>query len=598
MPVFNHADLVIEMIESIRNNTFTDWELLAVDDGSNEDEYEKVQSFVVADSRINYFKRKEDPKGAQTCRNIGFQMAQGEFVCFFDSDDTIKPYCLEQRVKELTLHPELDFIIFRSDIHGNEKLEDKDFSCIYGYGIYDDDIAAFCARTLPFVVWNNIYRKSSIERYGITWDIHLLSLQDAQFNLQTLLSGMKYAYSTRPADYMYRIDTVGSISKKIFSDKHHISNLYAAESFYKQIQNRYGNKYNKELYDGSMFINLKVSREQFSPSFSKDLADIIGKYSTWYGFVFRMQILLTMILINVLPYKLARQIPMMPYLIKTRRMERKWIPQMIKRKLLLLILAVFSLGSCAQSIDSRNDLYELSWSDDFNGNSINDSIWSKMNRVNGARCFCNLTSDNRMYDERLGRLRLYARYNNAILPNDTARFLTGGVTSEGKKTFAYGKIEVRARIHGAIGTWPAIWTMPENRKLWENSNPEYTEIDILEYVDRNDSVYQTAHNAYTLADKKNWEKPKQQCLSKIKREKYNIYSVEILPNMLIFGINGEETFRYPKTEDNKYAFFYGIESHIMMDMQVYPPKFWSSGLKPKTFPAYMDIDWIKVYDLK
>lgn len=269
------------------------------------------------------------------------------------------------------------------------------------------------------------------------------------------------------------------------------------------------------------------------------------------------------------------------------------------QKLTLLLSLVFStLCSCSQNTADRNDWYELSWYDDFNGKTLNDSIWSKMKRIPEARSVCNLTPDERMYEVRKGRLRLYARYNNGILPNDTATYLTGGVTSEGKRTFTYGKIEVRVRLHGAIGTWPAIWTMPDNRKFWKNPNPKYTEIDLLEYVDRNDFVYQTAHNAYTLADKKNWDKPTHHHTSQINAEKYNTYSVEILPDMLIFAVNGKETFRYPKKEEYKDQFPYGIESHIMMDMQTYPPKFWASGMQPETFPAYMDIDWIRVYKLK
>ncbi len=269
------------------------------------------------------------------------------------------------------------------------------------------------------------------------------------------------------------------------------------------------------------------------------------------------------------------------------------------QKLTLLFILVFcTLCSCSQNTADRNDWYELSWYDDFNGKKLNDSIWSKMKRMPTGRSLCNLTPDERMYEVRKGRLRLYARYNNGILPNDTATFLTGGVTSEGKRSFTYGKIEVRVRLHGAIGTWPAIWTMPEDRKFWKNPNPKYTEIDILEYVDRNDFVYQTAHNAYTLADKKNWHKPEQQNLSPINVGKYNIYSVEILPDQLIFGVNGKETFRYPRRNDIEGQFPYGIESHIMMDMQTYPPKSWCSGIKPETFPAYMDIDWIRVYKLK
>lgn len=597
MPVFNHPRELREMIDSILGNTFQDWELLAVDDGSEAKTIAVLQEYSDNDSRIKFVRRTQEPKGAQTCRNIGLQMAKGEYICFFDSDDAIAQYCLEQRVAEISSHQELDFMVFRSSVYTEDPETKNEYRYVYGYNIYDDDISAFCARTLPFVVWNNIYRRSSLLKYGITWDDKLLSLQDAQFNLQTLLAGMKYAYSEKPADYMYRTGTTGSISKKIYSERHFKSNAYAIESFYKQIHNKFGKRYDRDLYRGACFVNVTVTREKFSLDFSKSIASIICHYSWLSGVKFYIQTYAVWILSIFLPYKLARRIPMLSYLMWFRKMEREWIPQRIKN-ILPLLLTLFALVSCAQTPVDRQDMYELSWSDEFSGTVLNDSIWSKMKRMHGARALCNLTSDDRMYEQKKGRLRLYARYNNGVLPNDTAKFLTGGITSAGKKTFMYGKIEVRAKIHGAIGTWPAVWTMPEDRKLWANPNPKYTEIDILEYVDKNDFVYQTAHNAYTLADKKNWYNPKHQNLSKISKEKYNTYSVEILPDMLIFSINEEETLRYPKTNANGKYYHYGIVSHIMLDMQVYPPKFWSSGLKPNTFPAYMDIDWIRVYKLK
>ena len=268
------------------------------------------------------------------------------------------------------------------------------------------------------------------------------------------------------------------------------------------------------------------------------------------------------------------------------------------RLTVFIFFVAVALSSCSQNISERDELYELSWHDEFDGKELKDSIWSKIERDPNARCFCNLTSDDRMYKFGKGRLRLYARRNKGILPNDTARFLTGGISSKGKKTFTYGKIEVRVRLHGAIGTWPAIWTLPVNAHNRNFDRRHYAEIDLLEYVDRNDFVYQTAHNAYTLADKKNWQNPPQQNLSPIEVGKYNTYSVEILPDMLIFGVNGIETFRYPRVEGIKDQYHYGIESYIMLDMQTYPPKFWGSGIKPGTFPAYMDIDWVRVYKLK
>lgn len=270
----------------------------------------------------------------------------------------------------------------------------------------------------------------------------------------------------------------------------------------------------------------------------------------------------------------------------------------LSRTLLLVFCMMMSLTSCSQSVESRDDMYELAWHDEFNGSKLDTTIWSYIPRMHMVRSFCGLTTDKRMLQFKDGRMRMYARYNNGFAPADTARYLTVGLWSCGRGTFTYGKIVVRARIHGAIGAWPAIWTMPEDRTTWDTRSSRYTEIDIMEYVDRNNFVYQTAHNAYTLKDKANWHKPEQQALPKIDREKYNEYCVEILPDVVIFSVNGKETHRYPKTKENEKSFMYGMPSHIRMNTQTYPPKGWATGLKPRTFPGWMDIDYVRVYKLK
>lgn len=331
MPVFNHSNLVIEMMESIRNNTFADWELIAVDDGSNENEFQNIAEYAKNDTRISYQRRNIQPKGAPTCRNIGLSKATGKYICFFDSDDIVSVDCLGNRVKELEAHPDWDFAVFCSTVYGKSILENDDYKSIFGYHIYADDIAAFCARTLPFVVCNNIYRLESVCSKGLTWDTRLRSLQDAQFNLNALLSGMKYGYSNMPPDYEYRIDTEGSVSKRIYSQEHFDSNIYAVDSFYRQIQATFGHRYDRALYNGAMFVYLKVVREFFSLDFSLRMAKVIRKYSSIHAFIFIMQIRSIWLLTKFLPYKLARRIPMFPYILCVRRHEQKWLPRMIKK---------------------------------------------------------------------------------------------------------------------------------------------------------------------------------------------------------------------------------------------------------------------------
>ena len=121
MPVFNHRDEVRTMIDSIRPNDFCGWELLAIDDGSEEDTLQLLYHYAEEDSRIRGVRRDRQPKGAQTCRNIGLEMTRGEFVIVFDSDDYIAPYCLRQRVEMLCKRPELDFMVFPSGIYVDEK---------------------------------------------------------------------------------------------------------------------------------------------------------------------------------------------------------------------------------------------------------------------------------------------------------------------------------------------------------------------------------------------------------------------------------------------------------------------------------------------
>lgn len=324
MPVFNHADELKTMLDSILANTYQDWELLAVDDGSNEETKGILRQYAFRDGRIHFIERNWEPKGAQTCRNMGLELAQGEYIVFFDSDDYVTPYCLEQRVKELSAHPELDFMVFRSGTYYDNAFHQEPNKKNYGYPIYKDDIAAFCSRTLPFIVWNNIYRRASLQKYNISWDTNLLSLQDAQFNLDCILKGMRYSYAAQSADYGYRIANTGSVSKQILSAAHYDSNIYATKRFYTLIQGRYGHRYDSALYRGTLFLYVKVSRTGFQAEFNSRLASVVQQYSLRRGKTLKLQLYVTKILSSFLPLNISRRLPVLGYLLWFRNNE-KWI---------------------------------------------------------------------------------------------------------------------------------------------------------------------------------------------------------------------------------------------------------------------------------
>lgn len=330
MPVFNHTEELKTMLNSVLANTYQEWELLAVDDGSDEETKTVLRQYATQDERIHVIPREREPKGAQTCRNIGLEQARGEYLVFFDSDDYIAPHCLEQRVKALSEHPELDFMVFRSGTYCDDAFHREPNKLNYGYPVFKDDIDAFCARTLPFIVWNNIYRRSSLIKHNLRWDTNLLSLQDAQFNLECLLKGLRYDYSALPSDYGYRTASTGSVSKQILSQAHYESNLYATKRFYTLVQAHHGHRYDHALYLGAMFLYVKVSRTGFHKDFCQRLASTVRQFSPLWGTLLVWQVCLTNLLSKIMPLTPARRLPILNYLLWYRRMECYMVTQQKK----------------------------------------------------------------------------------------------------------------------------------------------------------------------------------------------------------------------------------------------------------------------------
>jgi len=85
LPTYNRAGFLPETIKSVLVQTFTDWELIIVDDGSTDNTKSVVESFIKIDSRIKYVWQKNAERSA--ARNHGIRLAKGEYICFLDSDD-------------------------------------------------------------------------------------------------------------------------------------------------------------------------------------------------------------------------------------------------------------------------------------------------------------------------------------------------------------------------------------------------------------------------------------------------------------------------------------------------------------------------------
>ena len=233
--------------------------------------------------------------------------------------------------------------------------------------------------------------------------------------------------------------------------------------------------------------------------------------------------------------------------------------------------------------------YRLVWQDHFNGTAVDSRSWTKIPRGKSDWCR-NMSAADSLYAVRDGNLVLRGAVNTN-LAQDTARYVTGGLYTKDKRTIGYGKVEVRAKLGCARGAWPAIWMLP-NKGKW----PDGGEIDIMEHLNHDTIAYQTVHSYYTYVLKHN-DNPQHGSTLPIDRDGYNTYAVEILPDSLVFSVNGRTSFAYPRidtTEKGQYPF--GTPYYLLIDMQVQGT--WVGPADPRDYPVDMRVDWVKFYELK
>ncbi|MGN9057105.1 glycosyltransferase family 2 protein [Bariatricus sp. HCP28S3_A7] len=98
MPVYNCERFLSESIESVISQSYKNWELLIVDDGSKDKSVSIIESYVAKDSRIRFYKNESGEHGPGSARNYGMEQIQGKYTYFIDSDDWIEKDLLQDTV--------------------------------------------------------------------------------------------------------------------------------------------------------------------------------------------------------------------------------------------------------------------------------------------------------------------------------------------------------------------------------------------------------------------------------------------------------------------------------------------------------------------
>ena len=193
IPTKNRLALLMETLDSVKGQTFSNWETLVVDDGSKDGTLEWMETAGRGDPRLRLINRasvRPQTGGAQVCRNLGWRAARGLFILFLDSDDLLAPNCLAGRIKVLNEQSNLDFVVGQC----GEFLEKPgDTSDVWSWQEGQDDLDAFLANKIPWQTSGPLWRRAALERLG-GWDEQLVHMgHDYEFHVRALCQHLKYA---------------------------------------------------------------------------------------------------------------------------------------------------------------------------------------------------------------------------------------------------------------------------------------------------------------------------------------------------------------------------------------------------------------------
>ena len=234
IPNYNKAKYLSETIYSVLNQSYQNWELIIVDDGSLDNSIELINSFVEKDDRIKLFQRNRLPKGGSTCRNIGIENANGKYILFLDSDDLLISTTIENRIIIIQSDERLDFVVSSMGTF-YEKIGDSESTWIPSKNIH---LKKILAHELPWSIMQPIWRKGFLQKIN-GFDEDFPRLQDVEMHTRALMvQGVNYKIiSDRKPDCFYRIDNNRIVDNYFdFINKWVTGSLLYVEKMYVEIK--------------------------------------------------------------------------------------------------------------------------------------------------------------------------------------------------------------------------------------------------------------------------------------------------------------------------------------------------------------------------
>jgi len=238
VPVYNVEKYLSKCLDTILNQTFSNIEIICVNDGSTDNSRKILSDYQKKDSRIKIVDKKNG--GLSSARNAGMKVAVGEFYSFIDSDDWVDETMLEKLYKNtMMFNSDISICAVHQFDETNQKIDDS--NPYYTLGFFDEsfDNRAFSYQdTKPFLLdvcvmaWNKLYRKSFVDECQAQFPDGYI-FEDGPFFFSIFFKTKRVSI-VRDFLYYYRINRKGSIVQK--AGKKFLNVIDVVEMMYNKIK--------------------------------------------------------------------------------------------------------------------------------------------------------------------------------------------------------------------------------------------------------------------------------------------------------------------------------------------------------------------------
>ncbi|MBO4320052.1 MAG: glycoside hydrolase family 16 protein [Treponema sp.] len=254
-----------------------------------------------------------------------------------------------------------------------------------------------------------------------------------------------------------------------------------------------------------------------------------------------------------------------------------------------LSLVIFSLSSCGQKDGAFvPDGYTLVWSDEFNTDGAPDNeSWDYSLGGGGWG-----NAEIQKYTDSRDNSFIKDGHLAIVALKEGSKWTSARLKTQFKKSWTYGYFEIKAKLPSGVGTWPAIWMMPEIDK--HGGWPRSGEIDIMEAVGFDqDRIHTTAHTS-AFNHKKNTQKNNNGII-KDTTTKYHIYAVEWTEDYIQWFIDGEPFYKFEKLSDDYEEWPFDHNFYLILNIAIGGSWGGQEGIASDLERAEMDIDYVRVY---